>query len=142
MHLQKDDPCRIKTDSIGQYADIAHEIVAQLWRTPLRATHGSLARPRLALHLQQDYLMRIEGNNAFTVSSLKRITAMAAYQTSPAAPMGAVSIFRTVRVFGNAFEAISAWNNARITRNSLSKLSDRELDDIGLCRGDIEMIGR
>lgn len=67
---------------------------------------------------------------------------MAAYQTSPAAPMGAVSIFRTVRVFGNAFEAISAWNNARITRNSLSKLSDRELDDIGLCRGDIEMIGR
>lgn len=32
------------------------------------------------------------------------------------------------------------WNDARVTRNALAKLSDRELDDIGLCRGDIEMI--
>ena len=32
------------------------------------------------------------------------------------------------------------WNDARITRNSLSTLSDRELSDIGLCRGDIEVI--
>jgi uncharacterized protein YjiS (DUF1127 family) len=34
-------------------------------------------------------------------------------------------------------EAISAWNDARATTAALSKLSDRELDDIGLCRGDI-----
>jgi uncharacterized protein YjiS (DUF1127 family) len=34
------------------------------------------------------------------------------------------------------------WNDARVTRKALSKLTDRELDDIGLCRGDIEMIGR
>ena len=67
---------------------------------------------------------------------------MAAYETSRAAPMGAVSIFRTVQSFAGAFQAVSAWNNARMTRGSLSKLSDRELDDIGLCRGDIEMIGR
>lgn len=67
---------------------------------------------------------------------------MAAYETSRAAPMGAVSIFRTVQVFNGVFHAVAGWNNARVTRNSLSKLSDRELDDIGLCRGDIEMIGR
>ncbi|MCL4675477.1 MAG: DUF1127 domain-containing protein, partial [Pararhodobacter sp.] len=30
------------------------------------------------------------------------------------------------------------WNDRRVTRNELSKLSDRELDDIGLCRGDIQ----
>lgn len=36
--------------------------------------------------------------------------------------------------------AVAAWNDARVTRNALSKLSDRELDDIGLCRGDIESI--
>ncbi|QRZ13510.1 DUF1127 domain-containing protein [Paracoccus methylovorus] len=35
---------------------------------------------------------------------------------------------------------LSAWNDARVTRNALSRLSDRELDDIGLCRGDIERI--
>ena len=32
------------------------------------------------------------------------------------------------------------WNHARITRNALSRLSDRELDDIGLSRGQIESI--
>jgi uncharacterized protein YjiS (DUF1127 family) len=32
---------------------------------------------------------------------------------------------------------LADWNDARITRKALSKLSDRELDDIGLCRGDI-----
>jgi len=30
-----------------------------------------------------------------------------------------------------------AWNEARVTRAALSKLSERELDDIGLCRADI-----
>ncbi|MDC1297520.1 DUF1127 domain-containing protein, partial [Octadecabacter sp.] len=34
------------------------------------------------------------------------------------------------------------WNDARMTRNSLNKLSARELDDIGLMRGDIEGIAR
>jgi uncharacterized protein YjiS (DUF1127 family) len=39
-------------------------------------------------------------------------------------------------------ETMKAWNAARITRKALNRLSNRELDDIGLCRGDIEMIGR
>ncbi|WP_372571261.1 DUF1127 domain-containing protein [Ruegeria jejuensis] len=34
--------------------------------------------------------------------------------------------------------AIIDWNDARITRNALAGLSDRELDDIGMCRGDID----
>ena len=67
---------------------------------------------------------------------------MAAYETSRAAPFGAISIFRAVQGVGNMFAAVSAWNDARVTRKALSRLSDRELDDIGLCRGDIEMIGR
>ena len=67
---------------------------------------------------------------------------MAAHVTSPAAPFGAISIFRSVQTVGGAFAAVSAWNDARITRSALAKLSNRELDDIGLCRGDIEMIGR
>jgi len=33
-----------------------------------------------------------------------------------------------------------AWNDQRMTRNALSKLSNRELDDIGLVRGDIDAI--
>ena len=35
---------------------------------------------------------------------------------------------------------ISAWNDARVTRKTLSKLTIRELDDLGLMRADIERI--
>jgi uncharacterized protein YjiS (DUF1127 family) len=38
----------------------------------------------------------------------------------------------------NIIGAISAWNDARITRKALAQLSDRELEDIGLERGDID----
>lgn len=34
--------------------------------------------------------------------------------------------------------AFKSWNDARLTRQALGSLTDRELDDIGLCRGDIE----
>ncbi len=36
--------------------------------------------------------------------------------------------------------AVVEWNDARVTRNVLSSLTDRELEDIGLCRGDIETV--
>lgn len=42
--------------------------------------------------------------------------------------------------FANIIAAFAAWNDARITRKSLSKLTSRQLDDIGLSYGDIEEI--
>ena len=44
-------------------------------------------------------------------------------------------------LFGTLVSAFAAWNDTRVTRNALSRLSDRELDDIGLSRGDIDSIG-
>jgi len=35
---------------------------------------------------------------------------------------------------------VITWNRARITRNELSRLSDRDLADIGLSRSDIESL--
>ena len=67
---------------------------------------------------------------------------MAAFETTRPAPFGANSIFRFVKFVGDSGAMFSAWNDARVTRKALGKLSDRELDDIGLCRGDVEMIGR
>ncbi|MCB2127989.1 MAG: DUF1127 domain-containing protein [Rhodobacteraceae bacterium] len=43
-------------------------------------------------------------------------------------------------IAGGLVSTVVAWNEARSTRNALSRLSDRELDDIGLCRGDIDTI--
>ena len=37
---------------------------------------------------------------------------------------------------------VIAWNDGRRTRNSLLSLSVHELDDIGLCRGDVDDIVR
>lgn len=42
--------------------------------------------------------------------------------------------------FAHVTARITAWNDARITRNALSVLSDRELEDIGLSRADIDAV--
>lgn len=63
---------------------------------------------------------------------------MAATETTRSAPLGAITTYRFLDFVGNTFATLAAWNDARVTRNALAKLSDRELDDIGLCRADIE----
>ncbi|MBD9529480.1 DUF1127 domain-containing protein [Paracoccus sp. PAR01] len=45
-------------------------------------------------------------------------------------------------VFARVTAMVSAWNDARITRRELSQLTDRELSDLGLTRGDIERVAR
>ena len=42
--------------------------------------------------------------------------------------------------FASMMSSISAWNQARRTRAVLNKLTDYELEDIGLARGDIERV--
>nr|WP_246557594.1 DUF1127 domain-containing protein [Roseovarius nubinhibens] len=44
------------------------------------------------------------------------------------------------RPLARLMERLSAWNAARATRVALSRLSDRELEDIGLERGDIHKV--
>ena len=43
--------------------------------------------------------------------------------------------------FARIVGAVAAWNDVRVTRNALSKLSDHELEDLGLTRGDIDAMG-
>lgn len=38
------------------------------------------------------------------------------------------------------FATVVAWNDKRVTRNALSRLTAHELEDIGLIRGDIDQI--
>lgn len=37
-------------------------------------------------------------------------------------------------------EALRVWNDRRVTRNELYRLSDRELEDIGLSRASIDTV--
>lgn len=47
---------------------------------------------------------------------------------------------RLSAVVARIADAVTAWNDARVTRKALAQLTDRELDDIGLCRGDIDLV--
>ena len=65
---------------------------------------------------------------------------MAATNTTRTAPLGAITTYRFIQFVSNGFAIVGNWNDRRMTRNALGKLSDRELDDIGLCRGDIDHV--
>lgn len=65
---------------------------------------------------------------------------MAAIDTSRSFATTPRFVNRVNRFVAETVGAFADWNDARVTRNSLSKLSARELDDIGLCAGDIDMI--
>ncbi|MDD7971466.1 DUF1127 domain-containing protein [Roseinatronobacter alkalisoli] len=47
--------------------------------------------------------------------------------------------FQTL-TFGAFFAGLRSWNDARVTRRELNALTDRELQDIGLIRADIEQV--
>ena len=40
------------------------------------------------------------------------------------------------------FSAVNDWRDSALTRAHLSRLSDHELEDLGLCRGDIARMSR
>ena len=64
--------------------------------------------------------------------------------------MATISVSRPAAMPGNILSrnvtalvaAFLEWKDARATRIVLSKLTDRELDDIGLVRGDIDGMTR
>lgn len=108
----------------------------------MRHMQGGLAGARIALQVQHRYLIAIGKQKPLFTATSERNTAMATYETSHAAPFGAITLFRMVQAASTAALAVQAWNAGRITRKALSKLSNRELEDIGLCRSDIDLIGR
>lgn len=63
---------------------------------------------------------------------------MAAFDTTRSNYGAAPVAGQITGFFAAMISAFVAWNDARVTRNTLSGLSDRELDDIGLVRGDID----
>lgn len=58
-------------------------------------------------------------------------------RVTPATGLFGGRVFRQlVRLSG----AVISWNDARVTRNALRRLSNHELDDIGLSRGDVDRL--
>ena len=63
---------------------------------------------------------------------------MATIETTRPAPFGAETIYRIVSAADGLRMALVDWNNRRITRNALSRLSERDLADIGLTLADVD----
>lgn len=64
-----------------------------------------------------------------------------AYQVATnAAPMSAVASLKIVNTVSNVFASATEWNKRRQTTNELNRLSNAELSDIGLTRGDIKNV--
>jgi len=70
------------------------------------------------------------------------MTKMATLDTTRTLTGGSFMTGRLSSFINRTFGAAFAWNDARVTRRSLRNLSDAELDDIGLARGDIELVAR
>lgn len=67
---------------------------------------------------------------------------MAAYDITRSQAASAGFFSRVGQTFATLTAALVQWNDARQTRKALASLSDHELEDIGLIRGDIEGVAR
>lgn len=65
---------------------------------------------------------------------------MATFDTTRTNYGSATAASRFFSALGAMASAVVAWNDARVTRNALSSLTDRELEDIGLSRSDIDYV--
>lgn len=60
--------------------------------------------------------------------------------TNSTLPLGAITLHRVGSALAAAISQIQAWRDARRTARILSRLSARQLDDIGLTGADIETL--
>ncbi|MEM9010346.1 MAG: DUF1127 domain-containing protein [Pseudomonadota bacterium] len=65
---------------------------------------------------------------------------MAQIHVTRPAPFGALTVARTIAAFERGLESYRGWRQAARTAQDLHALSDRQLDDIGLFRGEIETV--
>ena len=65
---------------------------------------------------------------------------MLAPEVTRAVPLGSVAAFRVVSLGQRALDAYTTWRNSRATEKALLRLSDQQLRDIGLLRGEIATV--
>ena len=63
---------------------------------------------------------------------------MATMNQTNAAPFGAISTYRATRAVEAAVNSLVMWRAKRKTYSMLDRLTNRELEDIGMTRADVE----
>lgn len=104
----------------------------------MHGMHDGSAVQHLVIRCVAGYILGIETNDGSDPPILlKRMRTMSAIDT-----LHAPAIARPANIFSRLALAVMDWNNARTTRDALYRLTDRELDDIGLNRSDIDRVAR
>jgi len=103
----------------------------------MHTAHMTHASDRLARVKPKPYLPLTEQRKNATN---KRTMDMAALDTTRTTYGSLTLAGRISSTLVSLVGAVTTWNDARITRNALSRLSNRELEDIGMVRGDIDQI--
>lgn len=110
-------------------------------KSVMHKLHKSYANFSVVAALLRSYLAIIETTrNAKPQPLIRKKMDMAVLDTTRPASGTSVTFGRIGAVIANVIGAVASWNDARITRNALAALTDRELDDIGLVRGDIDLV--
>lgn len=65
---------------------------------------------------------------------------MSVSEPTRSVPLGAITTFRAVSFFERTLDAVASWRRSRATYDALSRLSDKQLSDIGLNRGELLVI--
>jgi uncharacterized protein YjiS (DUF1127 family) len=107
----------------------------------MQKTHIRCASTPLARILDSAYLDIITLKHSAKPQT-KRTAPMATFDTTRTTYGVATFTNRTFAFVADLSHSVSAWNDARVTNKALSNLSDRELADIGLARGDIDNVAR
>jgi uncharacterized protein YjiS (DUF1127 family) len=108
----------------------------------MRKLHIRCAIPSLAGNSNSAYLDIRTLKNSAQHKQKRRTAPMATFNSTRTTYDIASFTNRAIAFVAEMAHAASAWNDARITNKALSKLTDRELTDIGLSRGDIEDVAR
>jgi uncharacterized protein YjiS (DUF1127 family) len=114
-------------NSLRLFATYAESACVVCGKPACRGSRASLP----AIHDTGQIRPRTQGRNAMAILDLSR----AVDRNGPISD--AISRFVYMVV-----SSVISWNDARKTYKALSQLTAHELDDIGLCRGDLDSISR
>ena len=105
----------------------------------MQSTHFSPARSPIAAAIKAPYL-HIRPVMITTDKHILRTAHMAAFDTTRTTYGSDRAASNSASFISTLISKIVAWNDVRTTRKALSALSDRELEDIGLSRGDVDSV--
>lgn len=106
----------------------------------MRIPQGGYANNIFVPAGERDYARKAQVTETALRPGKEEVRTMAIKHQNRTVPIGARTIYVLVCLVENAAKSIRKWRLEQQTRRELSRLSDHQLDDIGLTRSDIQRL--